>query len=442
MNRRAARRIAGALLALALAGCEVPPPPTPPSTPAETLHTAASRGDLETIRRLLGMGADVTEADADGATPLHAAAFAGHVAAVELLLDNGARLNQRDQFGFTPLHAAARDGHLAAVQLLVARGADLEALDETGLTPAEIAEFMHHTEVAEWLAARGPPRPKHAAPIEAPDEPAIPPEVDQTVRTLLTGETFRVWTSLQGTQIEAEFVQNVLDSVTLRRRDATLVRIALGQLSAEDQLIARRLSGQAAPILTRAQGRAAGPRSVENSIGLRIGRAGGWTVLENCRLLRRGGNDGDSFHILHDGKEYIIRLYYVDAAETSMSFPGRVREQADYFSLDEEDTLRLGKEASRFTERLLARGTFTVVTRWEDARGNSRLPRHYGFVITEQGDLDELLMAEGLVRLHGMRIDGPGGSQKYQTLKRIEQVARRDRVGAWGVVREARAGAR
>jgi endonuclease YncB( thermonuclease family) len=388
------------------------------------------------------MGADVTEADADGATPLHAAAFAGHASAIELLLDAGARLNSRDRFGFTPLHAAARDGRLAAAQTLVARGADLEALDETGLTPAEIAAFMHHAEVAEWLAARGPPKPAREEPIEAPAEPLVPPDVDRAVRALLTGETFRVWTSLSGAKVEAEFVQNVLDSVTLRRRDASLVRIALGQLTPEDQAIARRLAGQAPPILARAPDRAAGPRPTEESIGLRIGRAGGWTVLENCRLLRRGGNDGDSFHILHDGKEYIIRLYYADAPESNLSHPERVREQADYFGIDEHDVQRLGKEAARFTERILARGPFTVVTKWEDARGNSRLPRHYGLVITDLGDLDELLMAEGLVRLHGMRIDGPGGSRKYQTLKQIEQTARRERVGAWGVVREARAGAR
>lgn len=439
MMLRQVRRVLPALLALVLAGCEVPSPP-PPTAPADTLHSAAARGDVEVLRRLLALGADVTEADADGATPLHAAAFAGHVDAIRLLLDSGARLNSRDKFGFTPLHAAARDGHLSAVQLLVERGADLEALDETGLTPAEIAGFMHHNEVAEWLAARGPPRTV-APPPEAP-EPEVPPEVESVVRVLLTGETFRVWTSLSGAQVEAEFVQNVLDSVTLRRRDATLVRIALGQLIPSDQTIARQLSGQAAPVLHRAAGRSAGLRSAEDSIGLRIGRSGGWTVMENCRLLRRSGNDGDSFHIQHDGKEYIIRLYYVDAAETSMSYPDRVREQADYFKVDEQDALRLGKEAARFTERILASGPFTVVTRWEDARGNSRLPRHYGFVITEQGDLDELLMAEGLVRLYGMRVDSSSGSRKYQTLKQLEQDARRERVGAWGVTREARAGAR
>lgn len=439
MTRRLARRIAMALLAMTLAGCEVPKPP--PAVPADTLHSAAARGDVDVLRRLIAMGADVTEADAEGTTPLHAAAFAGHVEAIRVLLEAGARLNSRDHFGFTPLHAAARDGHLGAVQALVERGADLEALDETGLTPAEVAAFMHQEEVATWLAARSPPRTVTPPPAEVEEaEPA--PEVESAVRVLLTGETFRVWTSLSGAQVEAEFVQNMLDSVTLRRRDATLVRISLGQLSPPDQAIARQLSGQAPPVLARAAGLAVGPRAVAESTGLKIGRGNGWTVLENCRLLRRGGNDGDSFHVLHEGKEYIFRLYYVDAPETNESYPERVREQAEYFNLDEHDALRLGKEAARFTERILSRGPFTVVTRWEDARGNSRLPRHFGLVVTEQGDLDELLMAEGLVRLYGMRADGSYGSRKYQTLKKLEQEARRERVGAWGITREARAEAR
>ena len=73
------------------------------------------------------------------------------------------------------------------------------------------------------------------------------------------------------------------------------------------------------------------------------------------------------------------------------------------------------------------------MTKWEDARGNSRLPREYAFVVTDQGDLDELLMAEGLVRLYGMRIDGPFGSKKYNELKDLERDAKREKAGAWGL---------
>lgn len=430
------RSIACGLMALLLAGCEMPrlqPPPEAPRT--GTVQELALRGDLDGLRALIEAGADVTEADAEGLTPLHSAAFGGHVPALEYLLEHGARLNVRDQYGFTPLHAAAREGRLAAVEFLVERGADIAALDETGLNPEQVARFMSHAAVADFLASRRPPD----AVVETrpePETPAPPPAI------LLTGETFRAWTSLAGAQVEAEFVQNVLDTVVLRKRDGNLVRIGIAQLKPEDQTLVRQLSGHAAPTLVRNRARApGGDRETADSIGLRIGRSGGWDLLENCRLLRRSGNDGDSFHVQHDGKEFIFRLYYVDTPETNLSFPERVREQASYFNLDSNDMLRLGKEAGRFTERILSGGPFTVATKWEDARGNSRLPRHYAFVVTSQGDLDELLMAEGYVRLYGMKIDGGLGSRKYQALKKLEAEARRERVGAWGVGRKTAAAA-
>ena len=419
------------LLTLLLAGCEMPRLQPPPEMPRiGTLHEVAARGDLDGLRALVDAGADVTEADAEGLTPLHAAAFGGHVPALEYLLEHGARLNVRDQFGFTPLHAAARDGRLPAAEFLIARGADIAALDETGLTPEQAARFMGHDAVADFLAAH---RPAEAL-VETPSEPETPPPPPSI---LWTGETFRVWTSLAGAQVEAEFVQNVLDTVLLRKRDGNLVRISIAQLKPEDQALVRQLSGHAAPALVRSRARATGvDRETADSTGLRIGRSGGWDLLENCRLLRRSGNDGDSFHVQHDGREYIFRLYYVDTPETNLSFPARVKEQAEYFNLDSNDMLRLGKEAGRFTERILSGGPFTVATKWEDARGNSRLPRHFAFVITSQGDLDERLMAEGYVRLYGMKIDGSLGSRKYQVLKKLEAEARRERVGVWGVGRK------
>ncbi len=52
-----------------------------------------------------------------------------------------------------------------------------------------------------------------------------------------------------------------------------------------------------------------------------------WTKLQGCTLLANPSNDGDSFHVRHDGKEYIFRLYFVDAPETETRFPDRVKAQ-------------------------------------------------------------------------------------------------------------------
>src|SRR3954447_19104989 len=48
-----------------------------------------------------------------------------------------------------------------------------------------------------------------------------------------------------------------------------------------------------------------------------------WIVLENCRLISNPANDGDSFHASAGAREYIFRLYLVDAPETDAMTPGR-----------------------------------------------------------------------------------------------------------------------
>ena len=58
-----------------------------------------------------------------------------------------------------------------------------------------------------------------------------------------------------------------------------------------------------------------------------------WVVLENCRLIRNPANDGDSFHISSGDKEYVVRLYLIDAPEIEATDPRRLIEQAKYFDI-------------------------------------------------------------------------------------------------------------
>lgn len=57
-----------------------------------------------------------------------------------------------------------------------------------------------------------------------------------------------------------------------------------------------------------------------------LGARRDWAILENCRLVLNPANDGDSFHVSNGDKEYIFRLYLVDAPETEGTNPSRLIE--------------------------------------------------------------------------------------------------------------------
>ena len=159
-----------------------------------------------------------------------------------------------------------------------------------------------------------------------------------------------------------------------------------------------------------------------------------WVVLKDCRLLRSESLDADSFHVKAAGKEYIFRLYFVDAPETDMSFADRVGEQAKYFALTPEQTITLGEYAKRFAKEKLAH-PFTVRTCKQDALGRSKMERYYAFVETKEGDLAELLVTNGLARLHGTQAQPAGlrsPKRMWDKLKRLEREAKQLKVGAWG----------
>ena len=123
----------------------------------------------------------------------------------------------------------------------------------------------------------------------------------------------------------------------------------------------------------------------------------------------------------------------MDAAETDAGFPERVAEQAKYFGVTPAQALQLGILAKKFTRQKLA-APFTVRTRMQDALGRSKKQRFYAFIETSDGDLGELLVANGLARVHGA-IASSGTSapaRQKRKLEQLERVAKQQKVGAWG----------
>lgn len=105
------------------------------------LHTAAFKGELKEVKKLLETGSDINILDAKGWTPLHDAAIQGHTDIVKLLIAAGADINVQDnEERYTPLHDAARMNYLELKELLLTAGANTRLKDKCGSTPEEIEE--------------------------------------------------------------------------------------------------------------------------------------------------------------------------------------------------------------------------------------------------------------------------------------------------------------
>ena len=76
-----------------------------------------------------------------------------------------------------------------------------------------------------------------------------------------------------------------------------------------------------------------------------VGAEKDWVKLEHCHLVPDPANDGDSFHVRANEKEYIFRLYLVDAPETEAADPARLIEQAKHFGISVPQVIEVGEAA-------------------------------------------------------------------------------------------------
>ena len=156
-----------------------------------------------------------------------------------------------------------------------------------------------------------------------------------------------------------------------------------------------------------------------------------WQTLDACQLVEHWRNDGDSFRVHWNGGELTVRLYFADAPESDYRFMDRTRAQAAYFGITEEQAVEVGKLAKDFTQETL-KGGFSIRTRWQGVFSGQKGARKYGIVSVKGQDLAELLVANGLARIHGMGIGGKTW-EEVERLKALEAQAKAEKRGAWGM---------
>ena len=115
------------------------------------LIDAAEHGDIATVRRILGDGADINVQDARGRTPVLAATHANQVETVQALIQAGADVNIRDNLKDNVLLYAGAEGLLDILRLATAAGADTKVTNRFGGTALIPAAERGHVAIVEEL---------------------------------------------------------------------------------------------------------------------------------------------------------------------------------------------------------------------------------------------------------------------------------------------------
>ncbi len=186
------------------------------------------------------------------------------------------------------------------------------------------------------------------------------------------------------------------------------------------------------------------PRSVPNLRGPE--RTGTYETYRGCTLVNTRNNDGDSFLVkLPDGRQSILRLYFVDTPESVFkSYRGgasnhaRIADQAaDLGGITSQQAVEIGQQAKHFTLGLLASAPFDIFTRWDSPFHDQR---YHAFIQVKSGGkkrwLHEVLVENGLVRIHTKGAALPDGTtyQKQKShLKDLERTAKKAETGVWGL---------
>jgi len=132
------------------------------------LTEAVLSRDAESVKILLGGGADINDRRHDGKSLLNVASWLGFTDIVRILLDNGADIESRDNQGRTPLYNAVFGRHHDVVTLLIERGAVIDTQVINGRSPLMIACLSKMLDTVSLLL-------KHGAQVDLRDINGVTP---------------------------------------------------------------------------------------------------------------------------------------------------------------------------------------------------------------------------------------------------------------------------
>ena len=118
----------------------------------QALITAAAKGDLAAVERLIREGASVAARDTRGRTALLAATHGNHVALARALISAGSDVNAKDDIQDSPFLYAGAEGRIEILKMTLPT-ADLKSTNRYGGTALIPAAHHGHVEAVRILLA-------------------------------------------------------------------------------------------------------------------------------------------------------------------------------------------------------------------------------------------------------------------------------------------------
>ena len=119
------------------------------------LSEECSKGNLEKVKLLCSVGADIKYKNISNCTPLHEACYNGHIDTVKYLVGAGADIECKTKYrSSTPLHQACARDHVDIVKFLIHSGANTESTNSSGHTPLDYLAPIPRGEIEEYIRSR------------------------------------------------------------------------------------------------------------------------------------------------------------------------------------------------------------------------------------------------------------------------------------------------
>jgi ankyrin repeat protein len=124
----------------------------------DDLFAAIEKNDIQKVRYLIPIGADVNAKDPYASmTPLMMAAYDGYTEIAKLLIEKGAEVNAKGgiDIDMTPLIYAASQDRVDTLKLLIDNGANVNVKTKYGWTPLFFAASRGKVDIAKLLIDKG-----------------------------------------------------------------------------------------------------------------------------------------------------------------------------------------------------------------------------------------------------------------------------------------------